>query len=122
MAFGFSYNPKINNTESHLNGLSRIIDLLSSKCKNVILHGNFNSCMEDSAVIAFCETYKLRNLIKQTTCFKNSDNPSSIDLFLTNKTLSFKTTFVIETRLSGFHKIIVALTKMHFLKIKLRVY
>ena len=67
----------------------------------------------------FTEIYKLRNLIKEPTCFKNPENPTCIDLILTNKPLSFKNTYVIETGLSGFHKMIVAVMKMHLPKKKL---
>ena len=60
--------------------------------------------MEDFAVKTFGENYKLRNLTKERTCFKNPDNPTCIDLILTNKPLNFKNTYVIETGLSDFHK------------------
>ena len=40
---------------------------------------------------------------------------------MTNKPLSFQTTTVIETGLSDFHKMIVAVMKMHFPKMKPRV-
>ena len=86
-----------------------------------ILLGNFNSGMDDFPMIRFCETYKLRNLVKHPTCFKNLENPSCIDLLLTNKPLSFQTTTVIETELSDFHKVIVPVMKMHFPKMKPRV-
>ena len=43
---------------------------------------------------------------------------SCIDLIMTNKLLSFKNTYVIETELSDFHKMIVAVMKMHFPKTK----
>ena len=39
-------------------------------------------------------------LIKEPTCFKNPDNPTYVDLVLTNKLLSFKNTNVIQTGLS----------------------
>ena len=108
-----SYNPNNNNIESHLNCLSRSIDSLLSKYKNLILRGDFNSCMD--------ETYKLRNLVKNPTYFKNLENPSCIDLLLTSKALSFQTTTLIETGRSDFHKMIVAVMKMHVPKMKPRV-
>ena len=55
------------------------------------------------------------------TCFKNPENPTCIDLILTNKPLRFKNTYVIETGLSDFHKIIVAVIKMNFPKRKPKV-
>ena len=70
-----SYNPNNENIESHLNGLTRSIASLSLKYENIILLGDFNSCMDDSPMIGFCETYKLRNLVKHPTCLKNPENP-----------------------------------------------
>ena len=52
--------------------------------------------MEDSPMKTFGEIYKLRNLIKESTCFQNSVNPTYADLILTNKPLSFKSTYVID--------------------------
>ena len=69
----------------------------------------------------FGEIYKLRNLIKEPTCFKNLENPTCIALILTNKVLSFKNIYVIETGLSNFHKMMVAVMKMHFPKMKPQV-
>ena len=77
--------------------------------------------MEDSPVKAFAEIYKLRNLTKEPTCFKNPENLTCIDLILTNKPLSFKNTYVIETGLSDFHKKIVAVMKIDFPKMKPQV-
>ena len=108
-----SYNPKHSSIESHLDFISRSIDSLSSKYDNIFLLGDFNSCMEDSPRKTFCEIYKLRNLIKEPTCFKSPKNPACIDLILTNKPLSFKKTYVIETGLSDFHKVIVAVAAQY---------
>ena len=116
-----SYNPKHSSIESHLDSLSKSIDSLSSKYDNFILLGDFNSCIEDSPMKTFAEIYKLRNLIKEPTCFKNPENPTSTDLILTNNPPSLKNTYVIETGLSDFHKMIVAVMKMHFPKMKPQV-
>ena len=48
--------------------------------------------------------------------FKNPDNPSCIDLFLTNCSRSFQDTQVIETGLSYFHKMNLTVLKMYFTK------
>ena len=85
-----SYNPKHSSIESHLDSLSKSIDSLSSKYDNFVLLGDFNSCMEDFPMKTFGENYKLRNLIKEPTCFKNPENPKCIDLILANKSLSLK--------------------------------
>ena len=84
--------------------------------------GDFKSCTEDSPMKTFRENYKLRNLIKEPTCFENPYNPTYIDLILTKKLFSFKNTYVIETGLSDFRKAIVAMMKMHFPKMKPQVF
>ena len=55
-------------------------------------YGHLLRSVEHSPMITFCETYKLRNLIKHTTCFKNLD----CSILLTNRPFSSKTTFVME--------------------------
>ena len=50
----------------------------------------------------FCETCNLTNLIKHPICSKNPDNPTCIDLILTNVPCAFQGTCVIETELSYF--------------------
>ena len=66
----------------------------------------------------FGENFKLPNLIKVPTCFKHPENPTCIDLILTKKPLSFKSTYAIGTGLSDFPKMIVAVMKIHFPKMK----
>ena len=61
------------------------------------------------------------NLIKEPTCFKNPENHTCIDLILTNKPLSFKNKYVVETGLLDFQKMVVAVMKMHFPKMKPQV-
>ena len=45
------------------------------------------------------------SLIKDHTCFKSVENPSCVDLILTNMPKSFQNSMVIETGLSDFHKL-----------------
>ena len=114
----FFHNLNPSSIESHLGSLSESIDSLSSKYDSFILQVDFISCMEDSLLKKFAEIYKLRNLIKEPTCFKNPENHAGTDLILTNKPRSLKNTYVIETGQSDFHKMIVAVMKMHFPKMK----
>ena len=69
----------------------------------------------------FCNSYNLNSLIKQPTCFKNPENPSCIDLILTNKPRSFQSTCVIETGLSDFHRMTVSVLKTHFRRLPPKV-
>ena len=54
----------------------------STKCENSLLLGNFSACVDDETMKDICSSYCLKGLIKQPTCFKNSENPSCIDLIL----------------------------------------
>ena len=70
-----SYNPKSSDIKSHLNCSFKSIYVHSSKYENIICLGYFNSCMLDSSMKAFCETYKFRSLAKEASCFKNHKSP-----------------------------------------------
>ena len=54
----------------------------------------------------------------EPTCYKNPLNPSCIDLFFTNNVNSFQKTFVLETGLSDFRKLIGTMMKSHIPKQK----
>ena len=63
--------------------------------------------MRDSNLKDFCNLYLLKNLIKKSTCFKNPENPRTIDLILTNRPRSFCNSNSLETGFSDFHKLTV---------------
>ena len=67
-------------------------------------------------MIHFCDLSGLRNLINVPTCYKNFDNPSSIDLILTNRPSYFQRSTVFETGLSGLHLLTITEFKMSFQK------
>ena len=98
--------------------LSKIIDRNSSRYDKYLCIGDFNSETSETALRNFCDLYKLKNLVGEPTCFKNPDNSSCIDLLLTNCSRSFQDTLVIETALSDFHKMNLAVLKMYFTKQK----
>ena len=72
-----------------------------------LLAGDFNVKEEDDILEEFMEDYHAKNLVKEPTCFKNPDNPSCIDLFITNSYRSFQKTTTLSTGLSDFHKMTV---------------
>ena len=69
----------------------------------MIFLGDFNVTDDEYHMKFFCENYGLKNLIRQTTCYKNPSNPVCIDLVLTNVPRSFQSTCVVETGLFDFH-------------------
>ena len=77
---------------------------------------DFNTTYEDEVLSEFLEDNELSNLVKFPTCYKNADNPSTIDLIITNKPKSFQNTVGMSTGLSDFHKMIVTSLKTTFEK------
>ena len=66
----------------------------------------------------FMQLYDLKNLVKENTCFKSIENPSCVDLFLTNCCKSFQNTFDTSTGISDVHKMTVTVFKTTFKKVK----
>ena len=68
----------------------------------------------------FCSLYNLKSLINEPTHFKSVDNPSCIDLILTNHPKCFQNSGVYETGISDFHKLTFTVLKTYFQKAKPR--
>ena len=100
-----SYNPHKSNISNHLHHLSKGLDNYIGNYDNILLLGYFYSEFSEPCLNDFCDIYNLKNLVKEPTCFKNPDNPSCIDLFLTNRPRTFQCTTTIETGISDFHKL-----------------
>ena len=113
-----SYNPKYSQISHHLKEIGKDLDVLTSKYDNIILMGDFNAEPADTVVSDFCEIYNLKNIIREKTCFKNPNNPSCIDLIITNRPKSFQNSMFIETGLSDFHKMCITVMKMYYSKQK----
>ena len=86
-----------------------------------MIKGDFNVEANNSAMSGFSDTYNLRNLIKNPTCYKNPNKTSFIDLMLTNKPRSFKHSCIIEAGWSDFHRMTVTVMKATFEKLQPRV-
>ena len=65
----------------------------------------------------FCDNYNLKSSIRHTTCCKNSDKSTCIDLLLTNAPRSFQSTCVLETGLSDFHLMTVTVMRKSVKKV-----
>ena len=81
-----------------------------------LLAGDFNTEEEVDTLEDFLLEHNAKNLVKEKTCFKSFDNPSCIDLFLTNSHQSFQNTTTVATGLSDFHKMVVTVLKTTFPK------
>ena len=110
------YNPQKENINYFLEKVSLEVDKLLSKYENLLMLGDWNSAVTEECMSQFCDMYDLENLIKEPTCFKSTENPSSIDVILTNKKSKFQNSRTVETGLSDFHKMTVTVMKNHFKK------
>ena len=78
--------------------------------KRVLILSDFYTDIEEKHIKCFCDNYNLKSLIKQPICYKKPDNPTFINLLLTNASRSFQSICALETGLSGFH--LMTLTAM----------
>ena len=70
----YSYNPNRKNIENH-------VAFYSGSYENLIIMGDFNVCVEEISMLGFYDTFSLKSLIKDATCYKNPENPSSLNKF-----------------------------------------
>ena len=83
--------------------------------------GDFNAEMSNPHMSELCTLYNLLNLIKEPTCYKNVDKPTSIDHILTNHARCVQHSGIYETGLSDFHKLTYTVLKMFYAKQKPRI-
>ena len=69
--------------------IGKAIDQYSNRSENFIILGDSIIEEKQEEMKTFMEIYKLKNGIKQPTCFK-SDNPTCINIILTNRPSSFQ--------------------------------
>ena len=112
-----SYNLNRWKINFHLENLNQSLALYSSNYESFIII-DFSVEANDSAISVFSDTYDLKNLIKEPTCYKNPNKPSCIDLILRKKLQSFQHSSVMETGLSDFHKMTVTVMKTFFEKLQ----
>ena len=108
------------NDNDYFEQIEFALDTYSSYDK-FLLAGDFNVQESEPCMQDFLEEFNAKNLVKGNTCFKNINNPSCIDLFITNSCNSFQSTTTISTGLSDFHKMIATVLKTTFPKAKPKV-
>ena len=116
-----NYNPHKTMIKGYLEYISKEIYSLSSKHDNFLLLGDFNSEPTEEAMTSFYQIYNFKNLLDKPTCYKNPNNPSCVDLIITNKPRSFHNSCTFENGLSDFHKMTLTVLKSSFTKQKSRV-
>lgn len=109
------YRPPTQSHQFLCENLGKALDHYSSKYENFMFLGDFNVEETDECSQNFLNTYSMKNLVKEPTCYK-AETPRCIDLNLTNRNQSMQHTTAIETGLSDFHKMIVTVLKTTFPK------
>ena len=110
------YKPHKDSISYFLSHISKVIDANMINYENLILLGDFNAVDSYLSLTDFCEMYTLKNLIIEPTCYKNPNNPSVIDIILTNRRSNFQDSKTMETGLSDHHKMVITVLKSEFKK------
>ena len=111
-----SYNQHLNSIQNHLVQVSKKFDFYSSKYENFIVLGDFNAEITNTHMEEFCSVYNFKSLIKDPTCFKNPEKPTTIDNILTNHPSRFQQSGVYETGLSDFYRLTLTVLKVYHSK------
>ena len=110
------YNPNKDYIQDFLNQIGKALDKFIGIYDNLLLVGDFNSESEEENMKDFCDLYNLKNLIKHPTSYKSVQDPTSIDMFLTNRHNCSQNSCTIETGISDHHKMIITVLKTYFKK------
>ena len=116
-----SYNPKKSEISHRLECWNNFLDEHCKEYESYIFIGDFNVNTSDTSMKEFYSLNRLKNLINEPTCHKNSEKPTCIDLILTNQPALFQHGTVLETGLSDFHLLTITVFKMSFQKCKRNV-
>ena len=111
-----AYNPRKENISYFLGHVSKNLHRIMSKYENILILGDFTSAMSEEAMKEFCQLYDFENLIKEPTCYKNADNPTSIDVILTNNKEYFANNSTVETGISDHHKMVITVLRVYVKK------
>ena len=117
MLFG-SYHPPSQSDNYYFDNVTNALDLYCQTYDKFLLIGDFNAEDSEPCLSRFLYEHNSKNLVKDKTCFKSLENPSCIDLFLTNSPLSFQNTVTMSTGLSYCHKMVITVLKSTFAKTK----
>ena len=101
----------------YFDNLDKAFDTYSSYEKRLLIP-DFNTETSEPRIDSFIYEHDLQNLVKEKTCFKSVENPSCIDLILTNNAMAFQNTTTVFTGLSDFHKLVLTVLKTSIIKSK----
>ena len=103
LLFGTYHRPK-QNDEYYFEKVTHALDIYLKEYDKFLLTGDFNTQEHEQTLKSFLYQHDSKNLVKENTCVKSIENPSCIDLFITNSPRSFQNTSAINFGNSDFHK------------------
>ena len=109
------YRPPYQCSKFFFNEVEKSLDFYCSKYEKFFLIGDLNREPSDSVIRDFMDSYNFTNMVRDPTCFK-SNNPTSIDLILTNGKGNLKSTTTAEKEVSDFHAMILTAITGGFVK------
>ena len=115
LLFG-TYHPPSQSNSYFFESLTKAMDIYLGGYDRFLLAGDFNCEESEQHLKSFLDQYHAINIVKEKTCFKSVNNPSCIDLFITNQSRSFQNTTAISSGLSDFHKMVLTVFKTKFEK------
>ena len=83
------YHPPSQSDQYFFDRLDNALDVYSNY-ENILLVGDFNAQIGETCLDTFLYQHELKNVNKEPTCYKNSENPSCIDFILTNNPRSLQ--------------------------------
>ena len=110
-----AYKPPAVKNDVFLNELHNALSFYSTKYDNFLIIGDLNIPLGNQCLNDFCDTFSLKHLIKDATCFKSA-NPSCIDHIITNASSRFMKSCTLETGISDFHKLVMTVFRGTFAK------
>ena len=91
MAIRGMYHPPSQPDQYFFDTLDKALDIYSNY-ENILLIGDLNAQIGETHFETFLYQHELANINKESTCYKNLENPSCIDFIFSNTTKSvFKT-------------------------------
>ena len=115
MLYIFVYKPPRVNTQNIITTLSKMLDKFLTEVRSVFIVGDINIDMQctPKPFSDFLNMYNLVNVVDKPTCFKSVENPSLIDVVLTNTPKRLASHLNACIGVSDHHNIICAATRGH---------
>ena len=112
------YCPPQKQAKYFLTHVNYVLDTYRRSFNKFLLAGEFNIEETDPIMSESIFSNDSKISVQQKTCFKSTNNPSCIDLFVTNSHRNSQNTITFASGLSNSHKMILAILKSTFLKFR----